>query len=185
MTHPFLKLPPRLRNRLFIVFTGWSLLLTAVFQFLDQSLRTAAAPSGIVSFELARTVTNAKAILASWDASARVYAGLSLGLDALYPPLYATAIGLACAGVAIRLQRRGRPGLMVVGIWLTWGMAAAALFDYVENIVLVAQLLGSETVYFPTVAWAMASLKFTIIIVAFLYLIIGIFFVPSRKKQST
>lgn len=183
MMHPFLKFPPRLRNRLFIVFTGWSLLLTAVFQFLDQPLRTAAAPMGIVSFELARTVANAQAILASWDASARVYAGLSLGLDALYPPLYATAIGFACAGVAVRLQRRGRLGWMVVGIWLTWGMAVAALFDYVENVALVAQLLGSEAAYLPTVAWAMASLKFAIIIAAFLYVIIGLF-VPLKKKQA-
>ena len=183
MMHPFLRFPPRLRNRLFVVFTGWSLAITAVFQFLDQPLRTAAAPMGIVSFELARTVANVQAILASWDASARVYAGLSLGLDALYPPLYATAIGLACATVAVRLQRRGRLGWMVAGIWLAWGMVAAALFDYVENIALVAQLLGSEGTYLPTVAWVMASLKFGIILAAFLYLVIGLF-VPSAKRKN-
>ncbi len=180
MMHPFLKFPPRLRKRLLIIFTGYSLVITAVFQFLDQPLRTAAAPMGIVSFELARTTANAQTILTSWDASARVYAGLSLGLDALYPPLYATAIGLACAAVAVRLQRRGRLGWMVVGIWLAWGMVAAALFDYVENVALVAQLLGKTAVYLPTIAWAMASLKFGIIIAAFFYLIVGLF-VSSRK----
>ncbi len=180
MMHPFLKFPPRLRKRLLIIFTGYSLVITAVFQFLDQPLRTAAAPMGIVSYELARTTANAQTILTSWDASARVYAGLSLGLDALYPPLYATAIGLACAAVAVRLQRRGRLGWMVVGIWLAWGMVAAALFDYVENVALVAQLLGKTAVYLPTIAWAMASLKFGIIIAAFFYLIVGLF-VSSRK----
>jgi len=180
MMHPFLKFPPRLRKRLLIIFTGYSLVITAVFQFLDQPLRTAAAPMGIVSFELARTTANAQTILTSWDASAQVYAGLSLGLDALYPPLYATAIGLACVAVAVRLQRRGRLGWMVVGIWLAWGMVAAALFDYVENVALVAQLLGKTAVYLPTIAWAMASLKFAIIIAAFFYLIVGLF-VSSRK----
>ena len=183
MMHPFLKFPPRLRKRLLIVFAGWTLLVTAVFRFLDQPLRTAAAPNGIVSFELARTTANAQAILASWDASARVYAGLSLGLDALYPPLYAAAIGLACAAVAVRLQQRGRLGWMVVGIWLAWGMVAAALFDYVENVALVAQLLGNDAVTLPAIAWAMASLKFVIIFAAALYLIISLFALSMKRNN--
>ncbi len=171
--HPFLKFTPRLRNRLFFVFTGWTLLVTAVFRFFEQPLRTDAAPAGIVSFELARTTAVAQSMLNSWDATARVYAGLSLGLDGLYPPLYATAIGLACAAVAVRLQRRGRLGWTAVGVWLTWGLAVAALFDYVENVALAAQLLGETAVFLPPLAWGMAVMKFGIILLAFLYLIAG------------
>ncbi len=177
--HPFLNISTRLRTRLFFVFTGWTLLVTAVFRFLDRPLRTAAAPTGIVSFELARTTAVAQSILNSWDATAHLYAGLSLGLDGLYPPLYGTAIGLACAATAVRLQ--GRLGWTAVGLWLTWGITAAVLFDYIENIALTAQLLGGMADWLPMIAWGTAVIKFSIIVAALLYLILGLF-VPATKK---
>ncbi|MCA9969657.1 MAG: hypothetical protein KC425_05555 [Anaerolineales bacterium] len=86
--------------------------MTALMQVVGRPLQTAAAPQGILSFEFAGTVPAAQAMVASWDANARAAAGLSLGLDFLYPPLYAAAIALAClaaaAQFAARLGRLGR-----------------------------------------------------------------------------
>ena len=136
--------------------------LMAVLQLLDAPLKTTAAPAGIVSYELAGTAPAAQAILQSWDAQARVYAGVSLGLDYLFIPAYATAIGLGCVIVArgLRLGIRARR----VGRLLAWGMVLAALADALENGALLRLLLSAEaSAPWPSVARAAALTKFALL----------------------
>src|SRR5574340_1086526 len=54
------------RKPVLLVFLVLMLVLLAVFAALDEPIRTAAAPQGIVSFELAGTVEKAGEIVASW-----------------------------------------------------------------------------------------------------------------------
>jgi hypothetical protein len=56
-------IPAPRRIPLFRLFFGLTIAFFAVFSFLDQPLRAPAAPSGIVSFELARTPEAASAML--------------------------------------------------------------------------------------------------------------------------
>ena len=94
-----------------------ALLVMAVFRVIDVPLQTAAALQGIVSYELAGTVEAAQAMLDSWDGWARLYAVFGLGLDYLFMPSYALAIGLACAWAA---RGWGRAGVRSAGWALRW-----------------------------------------------------------------
>jgi hypothetical protein len=73
----FISAPKRLP--LFWLFCGLTVAFFAVFNWLDQSLRTSAAPSGIVSYELASSPEAANATLASWSESARLDVAFGFG----------------------------------------------------------------------------------------------------------
>ena len=99
-TQPYQCIPVRHRLAVFLPFFALTLILSIVLQAVDAPLKTTAAPQGIVSYELAGNVVEAQRILDSWNPTARLYAAFSLGLDTLYMPAYAIAIGLACAWAA-------------------------------------------------------------------------------------
>lgn len=159
-------------GRLLWLFIISALALSAVMQLIGRPLQTAAAPAGIISFEFAGTVENAQQMLASWDQSQQVRAGLSLGLDYLFLVLYATAIALASFRVAAA-WRSPQPLLATVGVWLGWAQWLAAALDAVENVALISLLLGSDNGLWPPLAWGCAAVKFTIVAAGLLYVLVG------------
>ena len=80
---PFDRCSPSVRKRTLVIALILSLILLIAMRILDVPLRTAVAPRGIVSFELARDVNASRQILESWNARAKTHAALSLGLDYL------------------------------------------------------------------------------------------------------
>ncbi len=150
--------------------------LTAVFQIIGAPLVTSAAPAGILSYEFAGTLAKAQAILASWDARAQLYAAFSLGLDFLYPPVYAAAIGLALATAVAHLPHPlPKPAhWLAKGIWLTIAL------DYAENIALTQLLFGATNSFWPQLAWVCASLKFAIVLPALALALLGGAFALKR-----
>lgn len=143
--------------------------LTAVFQLIGAPLITAAAPAGILSYEFAGTLANAQAILASWDAQAQLFAAFSLGLDFLYPPVYAAAIGLSLATAVAHLPKplqNPARGLVRL-LWL------AIALDYVENVALTQLLFGASSPFWPPLAWGCAALKFAIVLPGLALALIG------------
>jgi hypothetical protein len=162
VTHPYQRIPPEQRGVVFLAFLALTLLLMFVLLQIDVPLQTTAAPLGIVSYELAGSVDGAQRILDSWNPTARLYAAFSLGLDYLYMPAYAVAIGLACAWAA-ELWSKRRSRMAVVGVGLAWGLLAAALCDAIENIGLVTMLLSGVRVPWPAVAFGCAAIKFALI----------------------
>lgn len=150
-----------------------ALLVMAVFRVIDVPLQTAAALQGIVSYELAGTVEAAQAMLDSWDGRARLYTAFGLGLDYLFMPSYALAIGLACAWAARRLGVRWRP-LGGLGLALAWGQAPAVLLDATENFALTKMLLaGTAAAPWPAVSAACATVKFALVILGLVYTLAG------------
>jgi hypothetical protein len=143
--------------------------MTAALGMFDVQLRNRDAPSGIVSFELAGSLPAAQRILASWDARARIYAGLSLGLDYAYLLAYSTLLALVCAWAS----RRGPNAWRALGRWLCWGLWLAALCDACENVGLIALLLGMQSPAWPVVATRFAFAKFTLLAAGALYIIAG------------
>lgn len=168
MNHPLEAMPPELRSRAFWALLALTLLLMILLNWAGLPLVTSAAPSGIVSFELAGSAGQAQAILDSWDTGARLHAAFSLGLDYLFMPVYSTAIGLACLWAARRLRQVSWP-LAVLGAWLAWGLWLAALLDATENVSLLASLFGSPAPPWPQLAGLCASLKFGLILAGMVY----------------
>ena len=156
---PILAPAPRISRKFVGVSVLAAVLATWVLQLADRSLRTAAAPNGIVSFELARDLGGVQAVLGSWDAQARVWAGFSLGFDYLYMLLYANALAaiiLWMGGHVFSSQGRFPRWSLL----LAWGMWVAALFDATENLALILLLQGQRAAFLPLLAWACALVKF-------------------------
>jgi hypothetical protein len=162
VTHPYQRIPPKHRDAVFLSFLALTLVLMTVLWLIDVPLKTTAAPQGIVSYELAGSVTEAQRILDSWSPTARLYAAFSLGLDYLYMPAYAIAIGLACAWAA-ELWSRRRRRLALAGVGLAWGLMAAALCDAIENVALITMLLSGVREPWPALAGICAAVKFLLI----------------------
>ena len=183
LSHPFERLAPSTRRRALPGLIVLTLALTVALQIVGRPLQTAAAPQGIVSFELAGNLPAAQAIIASWNSAAQLYAAFSLGLDYLYMPLYAIAIALACVQAAGSSLRSPRP-MWALGILLAWALGLAALLDAVENIALFQLLLGSRSTAWPVVAKACATAKFAFVIAGLLYAAVGgVVYLTRRARR--
>jgi hypothetical protein len=152
-------------------------------RILDGTLKTEAAPRGIISFEFAGSLTTAGRILASWGPKGTVYAGLSLGLDFLFLFAYAGAIGLGCVLAAHGLSRRMK-SISLLGAPLAWGQLCAALLDVFENIGLIHVLLGTESEIWPTLAFWCAIPKFFIVAVGLIYIAVSALLLMIRKPGT-
>lgn len=168
MKHPLEFISTAHRRGLFWFLFACTLLVMLIFNVISQPLSTAAAPSGIVSLELAGTAEKTQIIMDSWDAQAQLLAAFGLGFDYLFMVIYAATLGLACLWARDSLQKDRWP-LGRLGVPLAWATLAAALLDAAENVSLLRQL-----VYGPADSWArLAQLcawtKFGIIFVALVF----------------
>lgn len=163
-------IPAGWQLRIVLVMIGLTVLLTLVMRAIGASLVTGAAPKGIVSFELAGSVPAAEAILASWSPQARLSAALSLGVDYLYIPVYAATFSLLCRMASRRIKNLTRIGAWL-GVVLAWGMLAAGVLDGIENFALIRVLFGDATTLCVKTAWLCASVKFSLIGLAGLYVV--------------
>jgi hypothetical protein len=136
---------------------------------IGEPLRNSAAPNGIISFELAGTMARANEIGFSWAPANFFHAGLSLGLDYLYMPLYAGSIALCCVLLS---QGSGR-GLNLCGSLLAWGQLGAGGLDAAENYALIQVLLGEQAEFWPMLARLCAIPKFVIVALGLLFVLVA------------
>ncbi len=183
LTHPLARLAPSAQARVLPPLIIATLALTAVLQAIGRPLQTAAAPLGIVSFELAGATAAAQTILASWDAFARQHAAFSLGLDYLYMPLYAVTIALACVR-ASATSLRSPQAVAMLGLLLAWGLGLAALLDAVENLALWQVLQGSTAGAWPATARWCAIAKFVLVGAGLFYAGAAVVFYLLRKARG-
>ena len=169
---PFNWLPVAEQPRAFVALLVLTIATLVAEQITGAPLKTDAAPSGIVSFELAGTLPVAQKIIESWGAAGRVYAGLNLGLDFLFIVAYASCIGLGCVLVARSLARRSAL-IATVGVALAWALWLAALLDCIENYALINLLLGSQQAAFAALAQWCAIPKFLIVGLGIAYVLLG------------
>ena len=173
MHHPFEQISPEWRKKLFCVTFAASLIIIIIFGVIGAPLNTPAAPSGVVSYELAGSVAQAQAMLDSWDQTARLYAAFGLGFDYLFMLVYSSAIGLGCIMAAGVLRKRGWP-LAQMGGPLAWSLWLAAGLDAVENVALTVILLVAAASPWPELARWCATIKFILIFLGLVYAFLGL-----------
>ncbi len=155
-----------------LLFSGiLSLLVLIVLNRVDVHLKTAAAPQGIISFELAGSSDASQQMVQSWDAPAKMYAAFSLGIDYLFMISYALFLSLLCTLLADRFSRKRF--LSNTGVLLGYGLWLAAALDAVENFALFRLLFGSTDSFYSTLASSSAEIKFLLILLSFIYLAAG------------
>ncbi|MCJ7802329.1 MAG: hypothetical protein MUP82_08255 [Candidatus Marinimicrobia bacterium] len=156
-----------------LIISGFlTIIIFLTLGYFDRSLITENAPKGIISFEFAKNMDKSISIISSWDLSAQVNAGLSLGIDFLFLIVYAIFFATACYLVAQKYIYKNnlmyKTGLLIAKLQFV-----AALFDAIENFVLIKLLLGSNNNIFSLIAYYFASIKFVIIGIGIIYIIIG------------
>jgi hypothetical protein len=163
MQHPLERVPPERRRATMLALLALTLALVAALVAIDASLRSPVTPLGVVSYELCAWDGSCAAALEAYR-PVRLEAGMSIGLDYLFMPAYASALGAALVFAA-----RGRMRRLASG--LAWAVTLAALLDAIENAALYAMLATGEAG--PTLAWTAtlpATIKLVILVVALLAL---------------
>ncbi len=178
MFHPLEFIPEKSRRKVFIPLLILTLGLLGVFRLLDAPLQNPAAPSGIVSFELAGTVEKATTIMESWDERAQLFAAFGLGLDYLFLVVYGVTISL---GVLMVATKHGGK-FVKVGSYIGWGVLTASLFDALENLALWRILSGWAQPHCYQVAAISATIKFGLLIIGLGFALVG--WVLSKKSSE-
>jgi len=174
----------KLSNKRILIFSAiLTLILLLSLRIFDSPLHTVQAPSGIVSFELAKNIDTTQSILASWDSIAKINAGLSLGLDFLFLFAYSFFFATTCLLIAENFNKNHLK--YKIGILLAYLLLIAGACDAIENIALIKLLLGSNTGIYSSIAYYFASVKFTIIAVGTIYIIVGLAISLFQKRFQT
>ena len=129
--------------------------------------------AGIIEFELAASSSDAREIVTGWGEEGRSAARESLILDYPYLVLYGLLFAGACAVVARRAERAGKPRLARLGTLLAWGALAGAAADALENVALLIVASEHTSQPWPALAASFAVIKFTLTIAALVYAIVG------------
>jgi len=179
MRHPLQSIQ-RFRVPIFFSLLALTLILMVIFNVLGSPLMTPEAPFGIISFELAGSVSRSQDVIDSWDHNAQLHAAFSLGLDYLFMVLYSTTIALGCIWAGEVMQANHWP-FSRLSVPLAWGQWLAALLDFVENIALVIILFGTAASPWPQLAQWCAIAKFALIFIGMIYIFLGLIAHISKK----
>lgn len=169
---PFCWLSHKAQKRLWFGSLVISAISLSAIKVLDESLVNDVAPSGIISFEFARSITRSQQILSSWVAAEKIRCALSIGIDYLFLATYALFISVGCVYIANALKIR-RLFLAKIGFLLAWTQFIAALLDAIENTALIQLLLGSRNEMYSWIAWGCAGFKFAFVGLGLIYMVSG------------
>ncbi len=167
--------------RLFWLLFAMTLLVVIAMQITGQPLKTTVAPGGIVSFELIGSLEGSRSIIDSWQGGAMSWAGINLGMDFLFLTFYGITIALGCLITRDRIRNEFQL-IKQVGMWMAVGVLVAAGLDVIENVSLIALLVGSENELLPVVARYCAIPKFFLVAISLLYTMAGLF--PVLRKTN-
>ncbi len=180
--HPYEWLSEKAQKKVFTGFLIVSILLFLCFQVIDAPLQTDEAPMGIVSLQLAGSLSEARIIIDSWDDEGLFNAGISLGIDYLFMLAYGVSVGLGCVFIGRKLSNK-KKFMSAAGYTLSWGLIAAVAADVLENYALILTVSGADTEMWPVLSYWCASVKFLILALAFIYIIIGAIMIPITAKR--
>lgn len=157
--------------KLFIILLVFTLVCIGTMQYFDSFLKTKTSPNGIVSFELAKNVSNTTRIVDNWKEKDLLLAtGLSLGFDFLFILAYSSFIALLLFLVSYKKSK----WVFRLGKLLIWLVLFAGFVDIIENISLIQLLFNDKTQMWVTIAYYMASTKFALLGISFIFIILTI-----------
>jgi hypothetical protein len=178
MNHPYSWLPQSLYSKLFKRILPFSLLVTVAMVTLHDSLKSATAPLGIVSLQMARTPQEVQTLLAHWTGNHQVVLQFGLGLDYLYMVAYSLAISLACV-----LGGEKHSQLKTWAAWASWGAIVAGLLDAVENAACIIAITSAPTPLTTQLTYTCATIKFTLVALGLLFALVT-WLSPVKKELS-
>jgi hypothetical protein len=170
--YPLARVAAPRRKRAFAASLVLTIALSIAISLLGAALFGPAAPSGIVSFEVAGTAVVARNILDAWGPAGIAAARQQTLLDFVYLLAYGLTLVLG-NGLAVWVWARRSVTMGWLGVVLSWGGLAAALLDAAENIAMLAQFAAGADDTLASVARACANVKFALILSGMIYMMFG------------
>ena len=154
----------RLR-RLFWLFS----LLTIAYMIWIRSYLSPLSSGEIVQFEIAKTVNKANSIIQDWKSSGKYEQGVKSTYFAyFFIALYTIAIALGCRFIS---ACTGNDILTKGGRGFSWLIGIATICNIIENIAMSKTLQGNISQLNVTIAYNLARVKFSIVIVCILFIL--------------
>jgi hypothetical protein len=123
----------------------------------------------IVQFEIAKTVNKAQTIITEWKNTGKYEQGIKSTYFAyVFMILYTLAIAIGCRFIS---ACTGNEILIKGGRGFAWLILAATTCDVIENIALSQTLHGHISQWNVSVAYNLARVKFSIVIVCLLFMV--------------
>ncbi len=176
---PFYNLSKKAEKKLTIVLSIFIVILIFIMRHIDTQIQNGDSTNGIVSFELAKDLSNSISILNSWNILSKISAGISLGLDFLFLIIYSLFISLIIHKLNEKLWKHKK--MYILGIVLIWCMFLAAFFDIIENIALIKLLLGNPKQLWSSLSYYFAIAKFSLLAFGISYIIGNLLFIIFKK----
>ena len=154
----------RLRQLFWLFF-----LLTIGYMIWVRNYLAPLSSDEIVQFEIAKTVDRAHAIIDDWKLTGKYEQGVkSTYLAYLFMVLYTLAIALGCRFISLCT---GNEIMIKGGKGFSWLIILATLCDVAENIALSRTLHGPISQWNVSIAYDLARVKFSIVIVCLLFML--------------
>lgn len=145
------------------------LLLTIAYMIWMRSYLSPLSSGEIVQFEIAKTVDKAHAIINEWKNTGKYEQGLkSTNFAYFFILLYTIAIALGCRFIS---SCTGNEILIKGGKGFAWLIIIASICDVIENTAMSRTLHGSVSQLNVTIAYNLARVKFSIVIVCVLFVL--------------
>ena len=123
----------------------------------------------IVRLEIAKTAERANSIIRDWKESGKFGLGVkSLYLDYFFIVLYTISIALGCRFIS---ACTGNEIMTKGGRGFAWLIIIASVCDIIENIAMSKTLKGEVLQLNVSIAYNMARVKFSILIVCILFMV--------------
>ena len=154
----------RLRQLFWLFF-----LLTIGYMIWVQHYLSPLSSGEFVQFEIAKTVNKANIIIQDWKNTGKYEQGLKTTYFAfVFIILYTILISLGCRFISVCT---GNDIMIKGGRGFAWLIGAAAICDIIENIALSRILHGAVSPLNVTIAYDLARVKFSIVIVCILFIL--------------
>ena len=179
----FQKLSPASEKKLLFLAITTFLLAASCMMYFDTLLQNEAAPLGIVSFELAKTLDCSTQILDSWKITegAMLSAEWSLWFDYIFIIAYAFLLCLIIHRVRRVIWKDQESLGYRLGIDMIRMVVYAGVLDMVENFALLQLFYDDLQSHWSTLAFVTALIKFINIGLAILYILISLVVAGIKK----
>jgi hypothetical protein len=144
-------------------------LLTVAYMIWVRIYLAPLSSDELVQFEIAKTADKARAIIDNWKITGKYELGLKSTYFAyVFMVLYTIVIALGCRFIS---ACTGNEIMIKGGKGFAWLIVAATLCDLVENIALSQTIRGQISQWNVSLAYNLARVKFSIVIVCILFMV--------------
>ncbi len=137
----------------------------------------------LFAFEKAGSVERSAEIVDAWGEDGKRAAWWQLAFDTPFLIGYGLFAAGACAAVARRADRAGKPRLRRTAAFVVWFGPLAAVADFLQNVSLALILSGHIDSPWPQISAVGGSLTTALMAAALLFAIVGV--VATRDKSGS